>query len=162
VKRATPHRSWHLLGLLARAAPDSETRRRFGRVRDQSLARPGWTALGSRRDHSGLRLGGETIRKVLLAVACCGEAAAAGCSSSSDGSSSGSATKASSNCARAVDQAQRNVDTYYANTSVGPPTTGPAAVKRATVAVLVGGLSLPTGAEGAAAAHEAGKHLDSK
>jgi ribose transport system substrate-binding protein len=99
----------------------------------------------------------------LLAVACCGVAAVAGCGSSSDESSSasggGSATKASSNSAPAVDQAQRNVDTYYANTSVGPPTTGPAAVKGKSVAVIDAGLSTPVGAEGARAAKEAGKHL---
>lgn len=106
-------------------------------------------------------------RWVLVAVACCGMAAVAGCGSSSNESSSqtssvsggGSATQASSSSASGVSQAQRNVDTYYANTSVGPPTTGPAAVKGKSVAVLVAGLSTPTGAEGAAAAKEAGKHL---
>jgi ribose transport system substrate-binding protein len=94
--------------------------------------------------------------KVLLAGASCAVLMLAGCGSNS-GESSGQTGSSTSDSV--ISQAQRNVDTYYTNTSVGPPTTGPAAVKGKSVAVLVAGLSAPTGAEGAAAVKEAGDRL---
>jgi ribose transport system substrate-binding protein len=111
-----------------------------------------------------------TGKAMLALVACCGFLGAAGCgsSSSSTSSSSGTATAAAasatstsgtSGSSSIVSQAQKNIQTYFADSSVPPPSTGPAATKGKTVAVIDAGLSTPAGAQGAAAAKEAGKLL---
>jgi len=82
----------------------------------------------------------------LLALAGCG---------SDDDSGSDSGTGGSADSSDIVAEAQENVDTYFANTSVGPQdTTGPEAVSGQKVVFIDAGTATPSGSAGASAFEE--------